>query len=420
MTMTFLDAAEAVLREAGTALHTKEIARRALSKGLLASKGETPDVSMGSALYMAVRKAEESALPPRFVMTGRAQFALARPAAAGSPDADVPRHNEKVEVELLEMLREMPPRQLELLVGRLLTAIGFEDVVVTRFVGDYGIDVEATLTVGGVTKVKTAIQVKRYAEKNKIDGSTVRELRGGLMTDQRGLIITTSSYTPAAITEAEAMGKTSISLIDGKRLIQLLVEKQIGVRQKLIRLLELNLADLVTPEEAPGEEKSLVLWPLPGGQENFFETLLAFLDQIGSQHPSLDELAAWVLANYEKVTKQRLVQSYVRAVLFPMGVVDFEGDRLILTPAGEGLRSSRSRGSLYVLLKKNILGIEEIVMTVRARATDTAALHAMLVDRLKVTWETDNQVKYRLQWLVACGVIRREGKAWEHVGEPIE
>jgi restriction system protein len=108
----------------------------------------------------------------------------------------------------------------------LLTAIGFEDVEVTRYAGDGGIDVDAVLTVGGVTRVKTAIQVKRW--KNNVAGSTVRELRGGLMTDQRGLIITTSGFTRDAIAESHASGKTPISLIDGRRLVQLLSKSRLA------------------------------------------------------------------------------------------------------------------------------------------------------------------------------------------------
>jgi hypothetical protein len=412
MALTFLDAAEAVLREAGTALHYKEIARRALEKGLFASAGATPDASMGAALYTAVKKAEEAAQPGRFLSAGRAQFALATPVSKGSLDDDILQRNEKIEAELLAILREMHPRQLELLVGRLLGELGFEDVRVTKYVGDNGIDVEATLTVGGVTKVKTAIQVKRYAEKNKIDGSTVRELRGGLMTDQRGLVITTSSFTPPAIAEAEGMGKTPISLVDGKRLIQLLVEKQIGVRRKVVHLVELNLADLVTADDGGADEKSATLWPLPGGQEQFFETLLAFLDEIAAKRPTLDELTEWVLAKFERVTKERLVQSYVRAVLYSMGVVDFDGDRIVITPEGEGLRKSRDGRELYRILTKNILGIEEVVSFLRAGPLDVNTLHARLADKLKVSWETDVQVRYRLQWLAACGVVERDEKKW--------
>lgn len=65
----------------------------------------------------------------------------------------------------------------------------------------------------------------------------VRELRGSLVTDQRGLIITTSDFTPAAVREATATGKIPISLISGKRLIELLVQHQIGVRRKAVPLL---------------------------------------------------------------------------------------------------------------------------------------------------------------------------------------
>jgi HJR/Mrr/RecB family endonuclease len=63
--------------------------------------------------------------------------------------------------------------RFELLVGQLLTATGFEDGAVTRYSGDGGTDVDATLTVGGVTRVRTAIQVTRWT--SNVSGATVRE-----------------------------------------------------------------------------------------------------------------------------------------------------------------------------------------------------------------------------------------------------
>lgn len=414
--MKFLDAAEAVLEASASPLHYKEITRRALEKDLLTTAGQTPDASMGAALYTAVKSAADSGVSGRFVATAPGHFALARPAAKKGLDADIQENNERVERELLGMLREMHPRQVELLVGRLLTTIGFEDVTVTRYVADFGVDVEATLTVGGVTKVKTAIQVKRYAEKNKVDGSTVRELRGGLVTDQRGLVITTSSFTAAAITEASAPGKTPVSLIDGKRLVELLVEKQIGVRRRAVQLCELNLEELVATDETAGEEKSAVLWPLPGGQENYFGTMLAFLDEIGRHQPTVEELAQWVIENFEKVTKEKLVQSYVRAVLYPCGVVEIEGTRLLLTKAGELLRKSRAPSDLHRLLRENILGIVEIEQALASSPLEAGAILRMLVNQLNLQWDTDAQVKHRLHWLAALGVVeRRADKTWSLV-----
>ena len=71
--------------------------------------------------------------------------------------------------------------------------LGFVDVEVTSYSRDGGVDVRGTLAVGGVTNVKTAIQVKRWAK--NVAGKTVRELRGGLSPHERGLIITTAGFT---------------------------------------------------------------------------------------------------------------------------------------------------------------------------------------------------------------------------------
>lgn len=260
--MTYLEAAIAILKEAGGPLHYRQITERALARQLIEPRGQTPEATMGAQLYLAAKREEA----PPVSATGRGHFVLSVQGVSPGLDADIQRHNMKVEADLREFLLEMHPRQLELLVGQLLTSIGFEDVAVTRYSGDGGIDVDATLTVGGVTRVRTAIQVKKW--KSNVSGSTVRELRGGLMSDQRGLIITTAGFTRDAISEAGASAKTPISLIDGKRLVQLLAEKQIGVRRKAVHLLELNIGELLVGDEEPGSgEKSASLWPLPGGQQ---------------------------------------------------------------------------------------------------------------------------------------------------------
>jgi HB1, ASXL, restriction endonuclease HTH domain len=51
--MTFLEAAEVVLRDAGEPLTYKEITDRALRLGLVETHGKTPAATMNSALYTA-------------------------------------------------------------------------------------------------------------------------------------------------------------------------------------------------------------------------------------------------------------------------------------------------------------------------------------------------------------------------------
>ena len=143
--MTFLEAADIVLKESGAPLHYKEIAARALKKGLIQPIGQTPDATMGAQLYTAIGKAKESGVVGRFRLVGKAHFGLALSAVGAALLSAIESQNAKVAMEILDFLHEMHPRQLELIVGRLLQEIGFEDVKVTQYSGDGGIDVEATL-----------------------------------------------------------------------------------------------------------------------------------------------------------------------------------------------------------------------------------------------------------------------------------
>ncbi|NJN97951.1 MAG: hypothetical protein HC875_29685 [Anaerolineales bacterium] len=54
--MDFLDTAYEILRQAGKPLHYIEITRRGQTAGILDSKGQTPEASMGSRLYVDTKR----------------------------------------------------------------------------------------------------------------------------------------------------------------------------------------------------------------------------------------------------------------------------------------------------------------------------------------------------------------------------
>jgi len=108
-------------------------------------------------------------------------------------------------------------------------ALGFEDVQVTRYAGDGGIDVRGTLVVGDVIRTHMAVQVKRW--KGNVQAPTVQQVRGSLGTHDQGLIITTSDFSVGAREEAALPNKTPIGLMSGTQLVSLLVEHGIGVRR---------------------------------------------------------------------------------------------------------------------------------------------------------------------------------------------
>jgi restriction endonuclease Mrr len=104
----------------------------------------------------------------------------------------IDRKNAEVRGRLRALLAELHPQLFESLIGELLVALGFEDMEVTRYSKDGGIDLRATLAVGGVTDVKTAVQVKRW--NRNVASRTVRELRGGLGPHERDLLLPSQTF----------------------------------------------------------------------------------------------------------------------------------------------------------------------------------------------------------------------------------
>ena len=79
----------------------------------------------------------------------------------------------------------------------------------------------------------------------------MRELRGALKIDERGLIVTTAEFTTDARQEAEAEGKARIGLVGGEELVRLCVEHGIGVEERKVSLIELDPVTLVSINDSP-------------------------------------------------------------------------------------------------------------------------------------------------------------------------
>src|SRR5437870_278874 len=73
--------------------------------------------------------------------------------------SQIEHHNQEARKKIHERLFAMHPKTFEELIGQLLVAIGFEDVIVTSYSNDGGIDVRGTLVVGDVIRVNMAVQV---------------------------------------------------------------------------------------------------------------------------------------------------------------------------------------------------------------------------------------------------------------------
>jgi len=77
----------------------------------------------------------------------------------------MPSSNPDIRRQLKDRLLALPPRAFELFAGELLTFIGLQDVRVTNYVGDSGIDANGRLvSESGLVRVPTGVQVKRHRQ----------------------------------------------------------------------------------------------------------------------------------------------------------------------------------------------------------------------------------------------------------------
>jgi len=241
--LSFLDAAERVLVQSGDKkpMHYRAITQQALAQGLVRTAGKTPEATLYAQILGEVERLTRRGETPRFIKVGKGLVGLTRWVDQG-PVAVIEQHNAAVRRHLRERLAAMSPDEFEVLVSRLLVAIGFEDVVVTARSNDGGIDVRGTLVIADVIRTRMAIQVKKWAKKN-VQRPTVQQVRGSLGTHDQGLVITTSDFSAGAREEAARTDAVPVGLMNGEQLIASLVEHNLGVRRVPHDVLELGAVE---------------------------------------------------------------------------------------------------------------------------------------------------------------------------------
>jgi restriction system protein len=130
--------------------------------------------------------------------------------------------------ELLEVLMSVPPDAFERLSQRLLREAGFISATVSGRTGDGGIDGLGIYRMSLVS-FPVFFQCKRY--RGSVGAAAVRDFRGAMAgRGDKGLLITTGTFTGDAKAEATRDGAPPVDLIDGRRLCDLLKEYELGIR----------------------------------------------------------------------------------------------------------------------------------------------------------------------------------------------
>ena len=140
---------------------------------------------------------------------------------------------------LLEVLQNLPPSGFERVCQELLREHGFENVQVTGKSHDGGIDGYGILEINPFVSFKVLFQCKRY--KGSVSRAQVGDFRNAMIgRAEKGIILTTGSFTVEAIKEANREGAPQVELVDGSKLVEMFEKVELGVYQKVVYELDIS------------------------------------------------------------------------------------------------------------------------------------------------------------------------------------
>ena len=132
------------------------------------------------------------------------------------------------EADALSALKKMQPDAFERLCQRVLRESGFIQVEVTGKSGDGGIDGRGVVKLGAILSFHVHFQCKRY--KDTVSASVIRDFRGAMVgRADKGIILTTGTFTREAKAEALRDGAPPLDLIDGDEFVQMLKFYRLGI-----------------------------------------------------------------------------------------------------------------------------------------------------------------------------------------------
>lgn len=234
-TMSYIEAALHVLKEAGKPMHYTEITKTAIDKGYLLPLGVTTERSMNRTINQDIKLRRDRGEIPRFDAKGDGVFNILSSSQASNADKATASDAEDTVKKILNSLHNEiggDGYALENLIRALLEAMGFDNIKIKGGSKDRGIDLEADFDTP-VGMVHFIIQAKN--KRQNIGSEDMQKFCGSFskrVEAHHGLFIITSGFTPEAV-EVAKDAKNSIKLIDGKELARLMIQHKVGVIERI-------------------------------------------------------------------------------------------------------------------------------------------------------------------------------------------
>lgn len=164
--------------------------------------------------------------------------------AQSVPDEEVPSDTPQADQDaslqgFLRVVKALSPSGFERLCMRLLREAGFERVQVTGRSNDGGIDGVGVLQLNDLMSFNVVFQCKKWEQ--SVPPKEIRDLRGAMDgRAEKGIFLTTSTYSSNARAEAERPGAVPIELVDGEKLFEMFKRYELGLKPRIVYDIEIS------------------------------------------------------------------------------------------------------------------------------------------------------------------------------------
>jgi hypothetical protein len=143
------------------------------------------------------------------------------------------------------------------------------------------------------------------------------------------------------------------------------------------------------------------VWPLPGGKEYLLENVTIILEHLAENHMDLESLLEW-FQNYFDIGNWAK-HSLVSCIIYP-GFAERKGDIVQITDLGRKFLKNQDLELVAEAARRSFWGIDEMIGWLTNQPMTIKQLHERF-NMLGAGWKKTGQVKYRINWLLACNLI---------------
>jgi hypothetical protein len=158
-------------------------------------------------------------------------------------------------------------------------------------------------------------------------------------------------------------------------------------------------------------------YPLPGGVEQYFDTLVALLRYIRNNTVTPDDLSKWMFDTFPNASGQIAVNGYI-SVLGRHGLWLQQDNQIRLTPEGTAVVTKAesapgdARRMVIEIKYRDFLGYDVLFKLLGEGPQGLDDIHEHLKEALAVDWKSKNQTTFRVNWLRSLGYVEKEGKEY--------